>query len=144
MQVSSYQESKKHIKEHKINTLFSCQYIEALWSEKISLCKILNIICNIITCNSEPQANREIWLFSSNWFFRTVCINELVQFTSSFTWMTHSSQDHICHYFGSFRVGVTVRCLKVSFDWVDWTCRSVLLEPWTVSDVQSDLMNCFN
>ncbi len=31
--------------------------IEILWSKTIGLCKKLNIIYNIITCNPEPQAN---------------------------------------------------------------------------------------
>ncbi len=42
-----------------------------------------------------------------------------------------SSQDQIRRYCVSFPVGVTVRRLKVRFDWV--TCRSVLLESWTDS-----------
>ncbi len=47
-------ESKKHIREHKINT-----GIEVLWSETIGLCKKLNIIYNVITCNPESQATGE-------------------------------------------------------------------------------------
>ncbi len=43
--------------QHKINTLGSWQYIEVLWSEKIGLCKKLNVIYYIITCNPEPQTN---------------------------------------------------------------------------------------
>ncbi len=50
----------------------------------ISLCKKLNIINYIITCNPEPQGNGEIrgGFLSANWFFETVCFNELVQFAS--------------------------------------------------------------
>ncbi len=31
----------------------------------------------------------EMWFFPVNWFFRTVCFNELVQFTSLFSQSTH-------------------------------------------------------
>ncbi len=70
---------KKHIREHKINT-----GIEVLWSETIGLCKKLNIIYNIITCNTETQATGESDMFftpqtGSFWFFQTlVCFNEVV------------------------------------------------------------------
>ncbi len=47
-----------------MNTRGSWWYIEVLWREMISLCKKLNIIYNIITCNPEPQADGEIWFFS--------------------------------------------------------------------------------
>ncbi len=60
-----------------MNTYVSWWYtIEVLWSKTIGLCRKLNIIYNIITCN--PQANGDIWLFSMSWFFQTVCFNELV------------------------------------------------------------------
>ncbi len=51
--------SKKQIKEHKINTCDSWRYKEVLWSESIDLCKKLNIIYDIITCNPEPQTKEE-------------------------------------------------------------------------------------
>ncbi len=78
----------------------------------IGLCKKRNIIYNIITCNPEPQANKEVWLFSSNWVY----------------WLFQRTGSNI----GSFPVRVTVMHLEASVDWV--TCRSVLLEPQTVSD----------
>ncbi len=54
------------------------RYIEVLWSERISLCKKLNIIY-IITYNPEPQTNVKIWFFSAkvdsmNWFSSLVYI----------------------------------------------------------------------
>ncbi len=78
MNVSSYhhfESQKRHIRQHKINTRGFWWYIEVLWSETIGLSKKLNIIYNI-TCNPG-----ESWFFLANWFFRTVCFNELVQFT---------------------------------------------------------------
>ncbi len=65
---------KKHIRQHKINTSDSWRYIEVLWSETISLCKKLNIIYSIITCNPEPQTNSLEWCpvheqILLNWFF---------------------------------------------------------------------------
>ncbi len=58
MQVNSYrnfESKKKHIRQHKINTCDSWWYIEVLWSWTIGLCKKLNIIYYIITCNPELQ-----------------------------------------------------------------------------------------
>ncbi len=62
-----------------MNTRGSWQYFEVLWSKTIGLCKKLNIIYNIITCNPEPQANGKIWFFSVSWFFQTL------RFTRYFT-----------------------------------------------------------
>ncbi len=56
-----FKSQKKHNKEHKLNTPGFWWYIEFLWSETIGLCKKLNIIYNIITCNPEPQANGLEW-----------------------------------------------------------------------------------
>ncbi len=47
--------------EHKLNTHGSWLYFEVLWSETIGLCKKLNIIYYIITCNPEPQENGLDW-----------------------------------------------------------------------------------
>ncbi len=44
-------ESKKHIKQHKINICASWWYFEVWWSETIGVYKKLNIIYNIITYN---------------------------------------------------------------------------------------------
>ncbi len=52
-----FKSQKKHNKEHKLNIPGFWWYIEFLWSETIGLCKKLNIIYNIITCNPELQAN---------------------------------------------------------------------------------------
>ncbi len=54
---------KRIYKQDKRITHGSWRYIEVFWSETIGLCKKLNIICNIITCNPEPQANRVLILF---------------------------------------------------------------------------------
>ncbi len=67
-----------------MNTCGSWRYIEVLWSETIGLCKKLNIISSIITCNPEPQANGEVQLFSANWFFQPIPFNKLVPITDSF------------------------------------------------------------
>ncbi len=67
MQVNGYQhfESQKSIyKQNKINPCDFWRYIEVLWSETIGLCKKLNIIYNIITCNKEPQATGKYDSFS--------------------------------------------------------------------------------
>ncbi len=158
MQISSY----RHLRVKKCiytatQNYFSWWYIEVLWSETISLCKKLNIICNIIICNPEPQANGEIRFFFVNWFIWTaklihlfnhamithehicsssVWVELFPQFSDCWrNWSTesvHSSQHQIRRCIASFQVRVAVRRLKVSFDWV--TCRSVPLEPQTVSD----------
>jgi len=44
--------NNSHIREHKINNCGFWQYIEVLLSKMIGLCKKLNIIYDIITCNS--------------------------------------------------------------------------------------------
>ncbi len=78
MQVNGYRhfESQKSIyRQHKMNPRGSWLYIEVLWSETIGLCKKLNIIYNIITCNPEPQANSPEWcpvherIILLKWFF---------------------------------------------------------------------------
>ncbi len=56
-----------------MNTRGSWQYIEVLWSETIGLCKKLNIIYNIITCNPEPRATRK-----SNYFLLMGSFGQLV------------------------------------------------------------------
>ncbi len=58
-----------------MNTHGSWRYIKVLWSETISLCKKLDIIYSIITCNPEHQTNGEIWFSSTNLFFQTVQFN---------------------------------------------------------------------
>ncbi len=59
MQVNGYRhfESQKSMySQHKMNARGSWWYIDVLWIETTGLCKKLNIINNIITCNPEPQA----------------------------------------------------------------------------------------
>ncbi len=56
-----FESQKIHIRQHKMNPRDSWWYIEVLWSETISLCKKLNIIYYIITCNPEPQTNGLEW-----------------------------------------------------------------------------------
>ncbi len=63
------------VRQDQMNTRGSWWYIEVLWSEIIGLCKKLNIIYNIITCNPEPRGNgaercpvRER-IILLNWFF---------------------------------------------------------------------------
>ncbi len=59
MQASSYshfESQKKQHKRKKMNPCGSWWYIKVLWSKTITLCKKLNIIYNIITCNPELQA----------------------------------------------------------------------------------------
>jgi len=63
------------------NTRSSWRYIDILWSKTTSLCKKLNIIYNIITCNQQTGKSDSF----PNWFFWIVYFFELVQFTSVFT-----------------------------------------------------------
>ncbi len=67
-------------RQHKINTHGSWWYIEVLWSEMINLCKKLNIIYNIITCNPEPQAHAPEWCLVEP--VHQIWLNSLKQFAA--------------------------------------------------------------
>ncbi len=71
---------KKPIKEHKINTHGSWRYTEVLWRNMIGLCKKLNIIFNIITCNPELQSDGSERIIILNQFF---LVNWMNQFTKT-------------------------------------------------------------
>ncbi len=60
-----------------MNPSGSWWYIVVLWSETIGLCKKLNIIYNIITCNPEPQANGH-----SSELVHQIKLNRLKQFAA--------------------------------------------------------------
>ncbi len=56
----------------------SWRHIKVLWSETIGLCKKLNVIYSIITCNPKPQANGPEWcLVQTNHSFEPVLFSEL-------------------------------------------------------------------
>ncbi len=85
MQVNSYrhfESQKKQHKQNKINTHGFWWYIEVLLSEIIDLHRKLKIMYNIITCNSEPEANGEVS------FFELVLSVSLFQGTGSNIWFT--------------------------------------------------------
>ncbi len=50
-----------------MNSRGSWRYIEVLWNETIALCKKMNIISNIITCNPNPQTNSPQWSLVHKW-----------------------------------------------------------------------------
>ncbi len=114
MATGSFESQKTHIRQHKINTRDSWRYIEVLWSETIGLCKKLNIIYNIITCNPEPQKNGPKWcpvheqIILLNCFFDVV-VFLVEQSESSETVCSSSSTD-----LQVTQSKLTFRCLTVT------------------------------
>ncbi len=105
MQVNGYRhfESQKSIyRQHKMNPRGSWLLTEVLWSET-ELCKKLNIIYNIITCNPEPQANGPEWCMSEAQIYRLLnnCLSDADSLSDSkwakipvyliLWWMNHSA-----------------------------------------------------
>ncbi len=93
MQVNGYrhfESQKSTYRQDEINTCGSWRYIEVLWSETIRLWKKLHIIYNIITCNTELEANGpeqcpvHKWIIRLNRFF---LVNYMNKFTKSPNWL---------------------------------------------------------
>ncbi len=76
--------------------------IEVLWSETIGLCKKLNIIYNIITCNPETQATGESDMFfapQTGSFRQFVSMKWFQKLINSFVYVI-KQWCHICRKWG--------------------------------------------
>ncbi len=120
-----------------MNTSGSWWYIEVLWSETINLCRKLNIIYNIITCNPEPQANGlewclvHKWIILLNWFTKSNWIVwnslQLEQHRStSYSIKTHF-QTPESHSYSKWAKIAAYLILR----WMNWFSSSSSNSPWT-------------
>ncbi len=86
---------EKHIRQRRINPCASWRHTEVFWSKTISLCKKLNFIYNIITCNQSlrPTLQSDVRFVNESFFWtdsfselnkpvHQIVLNRLKQFTT--------------------------------------------------------------